>query len=124
MWYILVYRVKALELYSFFFQAEDGIRDWSVTGVQTCALPIYHEHQPMALPGMRLMLNHRLMFVVQFALGLLAGLGLQGILDFGRLGSLSARIEDRSEERRVGRVSRCREARGLDRRIKRVVMLK
>src|SRR3989339_1259226 len=25
---------------SIFFQAEDGIRDWSVTGVQTCALPI------------------------------------------------------------------------------------
>src|SRR5258706_6976387 len=29
--------------YFFFFQAEDGIRDWSVTGVQTCALPIYSE---------------------------------------------------------------------------------
>ena len=27
---------------NFFFQAEDGIRDWSVTGVQTCALPICH----------------------------------------------------------------------------------
>src|SRR5260370_32652719 len=27
----------------FFFQAEDGIRDSSVTGVQTCALPISHE---------------------------------------------------------------------------------
>jgi len=27
----------------FFFQAEDGIRDWSVTGVQTCALPILSE---------------------------------------------------------------------------------
>src|SRR5207237_7875071 len=26
--------------YFFFFQAEDGIRDSSVTGVQTCALPI------------------------------------------------------------------------------------
>src|SRR5882762_4755097 len=26
--------------FSFFFQAEDGIRDSSVTGVQTCALPI------------------------------------------------------------------------------------
>src|SRR5437763_1449500 len=26
----------------FFFQAEDGIRDTSVTGVQTCALPICH----------------------------------------------------------------------------------
>ena len=25
----------------FFFQAEDGIRDKLVTGVQTCALPIY-----------------------------------------------------------------------------------
>src|SRR5256885_13078654 len=26
---------------SFFFQAEDGIRDYKVTGVQTCALPIF-----------------------------------------------------------------------------------
>src|ERR1039457_7492042 len=26
----------------FFFQAEDGIRDYKVTGVQTCALPIYN----------------------------------------------------------------------------------
>src|SRR5256885_364170 len=25
---------------AFFFQAEDGIRDYKVTGVQTCALPI------------------------------------------------------------------------------------
>src|SRR5438309_208842 len=28
-------------LFFFFFQAEDGIRDGTVTGVQTCALPIY-----------------------------------------------------------------------------------
>src|SRR4051794_32295702 len=28
-----------------FFQAEDGIRDGRVTGVQTCALPIYEEHR-------------------------------------------------------------------------------
>src|SRR2546426_8449571 len=33
----------------FFFQAEDGIRDYKVTGVQTCALPISHD-----LPGARL----------------------------------------------------------------------
>ena len=26
---------------NFFFQAEDGIRNYKVTGVQTCALPIY-----------------------------------------------------------------------------------
>src|SRR3712207_4685227 len=29
------------QLYFFFFQAEDGIRDIGVTGVQTCALPIF-----------------------------------------------------------------------------------
>src|SRR2546429_6750191 len=28
-------------MFFFFFQAEDGIRDVAVTGVQTCALPIY-----------------------------------------------------------------------------------
>src|SRR2546429_1706761 len=28
-------------LFFFFFQAEDGIRDVAVTGVQTCALPIF-----------------------------------------------------------------------------------
>ena len=30
----------------FFFQAEDGIRDYDVTGVQTCALPICNWHRP------------------------------------------------------------------------------
>src|SRR5256885_11150663 len=30
----------------FFFQAEDGIRDYKVTGVQTCALPIWIEIRP------------------------------------------------------------------------------
>src|SRR2546427_8629223 len=30
----------------FFFQAEDGIRDLTVTGVQTCALPIYEGLRP------------------------------------------------------------------------------
>src|SRR2546426_6935259 len=33
----------------FFFQAEDGIRDYKVTGVQTCALPIYR-HQQLQRP--------------------------------------------------------------------------
>src|SRR5437763_4753287 len=32
--------VICCSLFFFFFQAEDGIRDTSVTGVQTCALPI------------------------------------------------------------------------------------
>src|SRR5947209_20178484 len=34
----------------FFFQAEDGIRDIGVTGVQTCALPIY-QRAPFKLNG-------------------------------------------------------------------------
>src|SRR2546430_10412800 len=33
-----------LFLFFFFFQAEDGIRDLTVTGVQTCALPISRHH--------------------------------------------------------------------------------
>src|SRR5207247_6188032 len=43
-------------VFLFFFQAEDGIRDPLVTGVQTCALPILglgdagpHEHRPLRL---------------------------------------------------------------------------
>src|SRR5690625_6014556 len=35
---------SGIELLFFFFQAEDGIRDGHVTGVQTCALPIYAKH--------------------------------------------------------------------------------
>src|SRR5699024_11730469 len=37
------------EAISFFFQAEDGIRDRNVTGVQTCALPISNLSLPFEL---------------------------------------------------------------------------
>src|SRR6266852_7525776 len=36
----MIHKDKSLTIYVFFFQAEDGIRDATVTGVQTCALPI------------------------------------------------------------------------------------
>src|SRR5690606_39863256 len=36
-------------LFIFFFQAEDGIRDFHVTGVQTCALPISDVMSPGAI---------------------------------------------------------------------------
>src|SRR5215213_11394226 len=44
------------EVGDFFFQAEDGIREWSVTGVQTCALPIsrivgYYAPEQRVKPG-------------------------------------------------------------------------
>src|SRR3712207_7711723 len=35
-----IYRSSLSSIFFFFFQAEDGIRDIGVTGVQTCALPI------------------------------------------------------------------------------------
>src|SRR5690554_7301010 len=35
---------NTLFFFFFFFQAEDGIRDADVTGVQTCALPICLQH--------------------------------------------------------------------------------
>src|SRR2546426_5841841 len=37
----------------FFFQAEDGIRDYKVTGVQTCALPIFEGRDITAVPAHR-----------------------------------------------------------------------
>src|SRR5258707_12427751 len=40
-------------LFFFFFQAEDGIRDFGVTGVQTCALPIYRQTSFRAGGGSR-----------------------------------------------------------------------
>src|SRR5256885_5864616 len=39
-------------MFCFFFQAEDGIRDYKVTGVQTCALPIFKGLRQPALSGM------------------------------------------------------------------------
>src|SRR6267143_1771342 len=35
-----IMKIIILDFKFFFFQAEDGIRDGTVTGVQTCALPI------------------------------------------------------------------------------------
>src|SRR5256885_10545979 len=37
----IIFKITVYVAFSFFFfQAEDGIRDYKVTGVQTCALPI------------------------------------------------------------------------------------
>src|SRR6266540_3774004 len=46
-------------LFFFFFQAEDGIRDRDVTGVQTCALPISLQREDIVAGGetFRLLLN-------------------------------------------------------------------
>src|SRR6266704_3069985 len=48
-----------LSLIFFFFQAEDGIRDRNVTGVQTCALPISVSRLQDKLGS-----SHRLFFLI------------------------------------------------------------
>src|SRR5438132_2670625 len=76
----------------FFFQAEDGIRDHCVTGVQTCALPISIVVNPVdtdATPRMTRLVTR-------------AGIPLVYV---NRLPA-----DKRSEERRVGKESRCRRA--------------
>src|SRR3712207_2941099 len=48
----------------FFFQAEDGMRDIGVTGVQTCALPIYGAHQDLGLTLVAVVLEDGVVLVV------------------------------------------------------------
>src|SRR5438034_7085841 len=85
----------------FFFQAEDGIRDHCVTGVQTCALPISDHDvdgalEPAVLAGRQARL-HRVGDPREHALLLVRGQGLDLLL-----------VVARSEERRVGKECRSR----------------
>src|SRR5690349_22050573 len=94
-------------LFFFFFQAEDGIRDLYVTGVQTCALPIYQSKLfngdvgvilPDAVTG-----ELRAWFLGA------ADNALRGLAP-GRLPEHETVFAMRSEERRVGKECRCRGA--------------
>src|SRR5256885_9972336 len=84
----------------FFFQAEDGIRDYKVTGVQTCALPISTRSEPGS-PSF----GHRARW-----LGRTNGASCAGSF-FSRLGSERSAVSTGSEADRsseIGRAS-CRE---------------
>src|SRR5207249_7603541 len=103
------------KIYFFFFQAEDGIRDRNVTGVLTCALPIF---QDWGLLG-ELALLH---IDVQQALGVVFALLdvwlVKGVYAHDRAchGDSHLPTEElgpqvlRSEERRVGKECRARRA--------------
>src|SRR3712207_7005141 len=90
----------------FFFQAEDGIRDIGVTGVQTCALPI--SRAPVAsaycvcLTGVALSLEHPVLLVALLGMVLAAG----RLAHVGR--DVVRMVCWRSEERRVGKECRSR----------------
>src|SRR5437762_4768372 len=47
LYFFVFFRSLFFFFFFFFFQAEDGIRDTSVTGVQTCALPIFSERRAL-----------------------------------------------------------------------------
>src|SRR5688572_30873684 len=48
--FIFFFLYYDLIFFFFFFQAEDGIRDLTVTGVQTCALPILVASRTLHVP--------------------------------------------------------------------------
>src|SRR5256885_6691293 len=47
----MAWNLRNLVVCCFFFQAEDGIRDYKVTGVQTCALPISGRYELFSHSG-------------------------------------------------------------------------
>src|SRR5476651_2791383 len=47
---VIVFKFVYYMIFFFFFQAEDGIRDIGVTGVQTCALPISSRSPALVRP--------------------------------------------------------------------------
>src|SRR5690606_39579560 len=86
------------DLFFFFFQAEDGIRDFHVTGVQTCALPILHI--PMAFTLVSLALFGLIFFEIMDSLflgyWLLIGLGITSLYvkRINRLASNTDKVKD------------------------------
>src|SRR5690606_40794827 len=100
---------------SFFFQAEDGIRDFHVTGVQTCALPIFRH---LRTTYKRCVYSHPPPWSTKKprSAGAERGFGKTGAepylsLDFRSLPTANFTLLERSEERRVGKEGRPRGAR-------------
>src|SRR5690606_40685670 len=93
----------------FFFQAEDGIRDFHVTGVQTCALPILSPEQ-LEYAASDVLYLHQLRDKLIFRLER-DGRTKEAEACF-RFLPTRAKLDlmgwDRSEERRVGKEGRTR----------------
>src|SRR5258706_5117175 len=99
--------VSKCRLAVFFFQAEDGIRDWSVTGVQTCALPISNMRDRM-LRGVNSSDNDENENENENAHRRDRSNGQPSKKPARDEDELRKAIEERSEERRVGKECRSR----------------
>src|SRR5205807_5626554 len=95
---------------AFFFQAEDGIRDYKVTGVQTCALPIFSASRRQVE-----FKTHFLGYVLvpgdpvevsQTGLGLVKMPGIVHSLAEAGKKEMKVTVVERSEESRVGKECR------------------
>ena len=117
-----------LFFFVFFFQAEDGIRDHCVTGVQTCALPIsqpikdsrYAKIQVKDLENKLKLKEKDENFSQILRIGAYVKDDVRDLLDLrmelmGNLFTTVATRMDRSEERRVGKECRARWGRGAER---------
>src|SRR5699024_12114019 len=89
---LLVHSSRTGSFFFFFFQAEDGIRCRNVTGVQTCALPISNSGTVKNMYSVKV--NEQISNRTQI-------LG-------PNIRSSSGKVENRSEERRVGKECRTR----------------
>src|SRR5438034_10729013 len=82
----------------FFFQAEDGIRDHCVTGVQTCALPISGAGRPLVI----------IVAAGLLLVGAAPAAPPDAPVSYIGVEELKLRLDRRSEERRVGKECRSR----------------
>src|SRR5699024_11539569 len=95
--------------------AEDGIRDRNVTGVQTCALPIYNPvfaiDEPIQVIGKDIDINNSQMSKLQIGdkhrtLSEYQAQANKQMMTVASLEERANRLDSRSEERRVGKEGR------------------
>src|SRR5690554_8049262 len=105
----------------FFFQAEDGIRDADVTGVQTCALPISADYltgrKEIPVPAKRRKLKDAIHIIeaaennlkkISVKIPLHGMVCVTGVSGSGKSTLIKDILYPRSEERRVGKECRSR----------------
>src|SRR2546430_7895007 len=92
----LLYRI--ILLFFFFFQAEDGIRDLTVTGVQTCALPISPNECSYIIKPFRKIFKQKLHLARSIPNAILENRLIYNFRDFYEVQMQSKRSEEHTSE--------------------------